>query len=290
MTSLSKDSKVVKKTRPVFKHILETPFQINLWPETNDKDQDSVFEILKLFFETEGDKLVPKQDATTNDTKVQVPVIIGFNNVTKALEFSCKKRTVPVTEKYHLDDESKETRKDNSEIAMVIVCRQDIGSELAVAHFPTLCGGANVSRLIEIPKGSANDLTKIYNQVNTLQTPEPTANNKTACKSKSHSKSRNVEITVLAFTHASLLQFPLLQNLYTMLEDRNSGFVRPQTRVFKKANIATVKTVAPIVNKKQDAKKQKIAEGSKDKNGSQGLAKDNTKASKHQNKNVKVNK
>lgn len=274
MTTPTKDPKTIKKTRPVFKCVLETPFQINTWPETSGTDQVSIFEILKLFFETEFGK-EDTQSKLAADQKKSRPIIIGFNNVTQALELQSQrnrytKAGAPFTDTNDVSNKPSEEKQDqdDSEIALVIVCRQDIGSELAVSHFPTLCASASVPRLVEVPKGSTYALTKIYNDTksdSSKETTKPSSQNTNSKNNKPTTKSRNVEITVIALTRSSFSKFPLLQSLYTLIEDRNIGYIQPQALGFKKVNIATLKTVAPIVNKKQDAKKQKIENGSKPK-------------------------
>lgn len=307
------------KFKPVFKNILESPFGPAVWEDVPAQFASSIFDIVNTFIQESFNKKVVSEKAEgqkePGNAKIEVSenegndgqsqsqnwqtrsVVVGFNNVTKALEQQAKAQRLhsyPIKSALNKSNKPQEgsnplTQNPDDNIVMVFVCKEDIRSELAVAHFPTLCGIANVQRLTALPKGSSNLLTKSYRQDSdndvTLSTPESNKKRKADAISddnnKSKSKSRDIEVTVIAF-RKSALEFPLINSLLTMLKDNNIGTVKvpeiivnlmkmedernalqiKKPALYKKTNIVSLKTTTPIINKKQDLKKQKISTGS----------------------------
>lgn len=240
-------------------------------------------------------------DSNTDSLSAR-PVVIGFNNTTRALE-----------------QQAKAPESSADPIELLLVCKDDIVSELASAHFPGLCAVARVARLVGLPRGSAQSLSLAYNG------PEPDTTNLPSLqkrkvgddeeknKSKKDNKEdsidktsdfrktkfkhrRRPEVTVVGVRKSARVKYPLLGSLSDMLADRGVGAVtvpeivaqmdREKVR-YKSTQIATVKTTAPILGKKQQQQAQKQDKSTKNKERQQQQQQQSQKQDKSSNNNEK---
>lgn len=150
-----------KRRKQVFKPVLDNPYtQVN-WPFVNPNTAADIRELLVNGLTPAGVySKICKQAG--DDANIKVPekpevlnqITVGFNATTSALESLAK---------HH---------KNSFPMGYIFVCKYDIPAKILVQHFPVLTytasKGSNRSiKLVQLPKGSADILSKALNVTDT---------------------------------------------------------------------------------------------------------------------------